>query len=255
MKKFVLLLCLSLFAFSLTAQDNYYFPTEEGTVLTYKNYNAKGKPDKNTSWYTYTINKVEKKGDVTHVFFTVNFEGKEKFVKDAPSEMKNIFDNMEVVIEKDVMKIEFFNSIVGKLTAAAISTSTGSGMTATTSGSSIKVFPLNAEVGATIPDTELKVNMSMSAQGINVSTTQTTSTYNSKVVAKEDITTPAGTFACIKISEKIKYTIGVGSMTMQNIDAGSNTWLAKNVGFVRMETLDKKGKLESYLLLDKIEKK
>ena len=248
MKKLALLFNLMLLAFGLTAQTNYYFPTEVGTVLTYKNFNAKGKVDKDTPWYTYTITKVEKKGEDTHIFFTVDFKDKEKL------DMKNVFDNLEVIIKKDVMEIEFFNSIVGKLFVASMS-SEFKDMSVSTSGSNMKYFPLNAETGATIPNTELKITMEMPVQGMNMQSVSIIGIYDSKIVAKEDLTTPAGTFTCLKVSEKLKNTTSMGGMVMQGTEQSNNTWLAKGIGFVKMETYDKKGKLESYLELEKIEKK
>jgi hypothetical protein len=67
--------------------------------------------------------------------------------------------------------------------------------------------------------------------------------YDRKVEAVEDVTTPAGTFSCYKLS----YT--VESKTMFTIIAKSTDWIAKRVGVVRSESFDKNGKLTGYMVL------
>ncbi len=71
---------------------------------------------------------------------------------------------------------------------------------------------------------------------------------NRKVDKFEKITTTAGTFDCVKISYDIEMKM------LFTIKASAIQWFAKNVGVVRQENYNKKGKLDSYSLITKITK-
>jgi len=64
-----------------------------------------------------------------------------------------------------------------------------------------------------------------------------------KVEAVEDMTTPAGTFSCYKVSYVMSMQM-MGNMKTKGID-----WFAKDVGVVRSESYSNDGKLASYTLL------
>jgi hypothetical protein len=66
--------------------------------------------------------------------------------------------------------------------------------------------------------------------------------YDRKVVAQEDVTTPAGTFKCYKMTSTIE------TKTMFSMVAKSTEWIALKVGIVRSETYDKNGKLMGYMV-------
>ena len=64
-----------------------------------------------------------------------------------------------------------------------------------------------------------------------------------KVEAVEDVTTPAGTFTCYKVSYVMTMQM-MGNMKSKGID-----WFAKDVGVVRSESYGNDGNLASYTLL------
>jgi hypothetical protein len=70
-----------------------------------------------------------------------------------------------------------------------------------------------------------------------------------KVVGKESVTTPAGTFDCFKITSnstiKTKTVVGI-TMEFSAIE-----WLAPKAAIVKSESY-KKGKLQGYTLLTKL---
>ena len=66
------------------------------------------------------------------------------------------------------------------------------------------------------------------------------------VEARESLTTSAGTFDCIKITQKETTKMIV------KIQATSKEWYAENIGMVRSESYNKKGKLTGYSVLTKI---
>ena len=101
-------------------------------------------------------------------------------------------------------------------------------------------YPSDLSVGQTLKDGEL--TMKVSSQGVPVMT-MVVKIYDRKVEAKEDVTTPAGSFSCYKMS----YTIE--TKTFMTIVARGIDWIAPKVGPVKSESYDKKGKLTGYTLL------
>lgn len=71
---------------------------------------------------------------------------------------------------------------------------------------------------------------------------------NRKVEGKESITTPAGTFDCIKISFDVETKIGF-KFSGKGIE-----WYNREVGMVKSESYNSKGKLQSYTQLEKVSK-
>jgi hypothetical protein len=101
-------------------------------------------------------------------------------------------------------------------------------------------FPADLGAGQTLSDGIITVKVSN--QGMTMMT-MVVRIYDRKVEAEEDMTTPAGTFSCYKMS----YTIETKAMF--TLVARCTDWVAMNVGSVRSETYDKNGKLMSYTVL------
>lgn len=101
MKKTIVTLLMALLVVPLMAQENYYFPAKKGARLTYKFYNAKGKPlkddFKNERWMTFTVDEVwpETNGAVMNV--TVRNQSYDRFAS-----VKSIARLMEDVSYGDV---------------------------------------------------------------------------------------------------------------------------------------------------------
>lgn len=73
--------------------------------------------------------------------------------------------------------------------------------------------------------------------------TITVNIINRKVEGTEEITTPAGTFSCVKIS----YDVVVKSI--MKISSKVIDWYAKDVGVVRSENYRSNGKLTGYSIM------
>ena len=71
---------------------------------------------------------------------------------------------------------------------------------------------------------------------------------NRKVEATESITTPAGTFDCVKMTYDVETKIGF------KITSKVEEWYAKGVGTVLSKTYNSKGKLQSYSQLTSMKK-
>jgi len=102
-------------------------------------------------------------------------------------------------------------------------------------------FPSNPVAGQTLPDAES--TMTVKVNGVQMMSTSIKST-NRKIEGFEDVTTPAGTYHCVKYSSDTE----VKSMMFKS-KGHSVMYMAKNVGTVKMESFDEKGKLQSKMLL------
>lgn len=102
-------------------------------------------------------------------------------------------------------------------------------------------FPSHMEVGQTLPDGRVSMKVSGAMAMLNM----TVNIINRKVEAFESISVPAGTFDCYKI------TFDTDVKSIVNVTTTTAEWVSKNVGMVRSESYDKKGKLTGYTVLSK----
>jgi hypothetical protein len=214
---------LSIFIFStvkISAQDcTIYFPSKPGTEVVMKSYSEK---DKVTS--TNKSKVVDVSGNTIKVE-TETFDDKDKplmkseftvtckngeFVMDLSGYLKGV--NMDAYKDMDV-KVETEDMHM----------------------------PANLKAGDVLDDGQMTIKVS-SKQGFPIMT-MTVKVYNRKVEAIENITTPAGSFECSKITYNIDTKVGL-SVKLTGIE-----WVSKNVGVVRSESYNTKGKLQGYTLL------
>lgn len=102
-------------------------------------------------------------------------------------------------------------------------------------------FPSNPVAGQLLPDEESSMTVTMNGMPLMTTKIKTT---NRKIEGTESVTTPAGTFSCIKYT----FDTEVAS-SMFKSKTKSTMYMAKNIGNVKMESYDEKGKLESKQLL------
>lgn len=101
-------------------------------------------------------------------------------------------------------------------------------------------LPADLHVGDELKGGEM--NISLATGGMTIMS-MTISIDSRKVEAIENITTPAGTFECYKVSYIISMQM-MGDMQTKGIE-----WFAKDVGVVRSESYGNNGQLASYTLL------
>jgi hypothetical protein len=116
--------------------------------------------------------------------------------------------------------------------------------------SSMIEYPINIEVGQTIPD----AIGTMSAEKAGKKMTMKYIYKDRKVEGKEDVTTPAGSWSCFKISNSVEVEMEIPGMdektkqmmkAMQgNMKTSTITWFAPDFGIVKMEMYTN-GKLSS----------
>ena len=225
----VLITGLLLSSLSCFAQDNcvFYFPTDENTVFEHTSYNRKGKVQ---GYSVHKVNAYEVNDGVT----TITAENEQYDKKD------NLVasGNYEVLCENNKFKFK-----IGEITTAAMGSEGMREMEMEMNADYISI-PANPKVGDELDEGTL--TMSVSGAGIpNMNTTVTLK--NRKVVGKETITVPAGTFDCIKLDYETEVK------TMMTIRTRTTEWYAKKVGVVRAEHYDKKGKIRGYTELTRLE--
>jgi hypothetical protein len=219
MKKSVFVLSAVLFFLFpvLKAQDcTFYFPTQKGKVLKYQYYDAKHKP---TTMMYYEVKDVQETSDGEKITLEQWFETQEGDVVDTF--LLNYYcKDGEFYID---MK-SFLSSMLGQY----------EGMDMEASSHDL-ALPAKMNVGDMLPDGE--VSVVIKNNGLKM-VTITSTVHNRKVEAKEKITTPAGTFECVKVTFDTDGKVG-----FMKTHAKGAAWYAKGIGTVKSEDYNKKGKL------------
>src|SRR5690606_9846727 len=104
-------------------------------------------------------------------------------------------------------------------------------------------FPKNMYPGQTLDDVTFSLKTSTSP---NLSMEVVSTLLDRKVEKKEQVTTPAGTFDCLKISGKRSTSMKIMGMNKNMGDPSVDyLWFAPGIGVIKQESYNGKGKLES----------
>jgi hypothetical protein len=215
-KKIIAFAALSFMAGTLTAQDCvFYFPSEVGTKVGYNYYSKPGKLE-GTSTLLVTDRKTENgnlKLDIRATVFDTH-------------EDTTISFNYAVWCDGDNFFIDM-RSFLGSMNLTELGdfkiTSTDMELPARmTPGQQLKDASFTLEMTGPIP--------------VTMSSTIT----NRKVDALEKVTTPAGTFDCIKVSYDTFSKVAFIKTEGRTVE-----WYTPDIGIVRSEYYDKKGKVTS----------
>lgn len=226
MKSIVIFAGLMLGLIAARAQEcTFYMPKTEGAEVELSSYNASDKlQSKNVQKITSV--KTTAEGTTASILSTA-FDAKGKKTSESTLEVRC----------KDGVFYFDLTSMLGNT-----GTTETEGMEMSITGENLEL-PSQLTVGATLKNA--RVNMSMTSGGIPIMNT-TVSITNRKVEAQEKLTTPAGTFDCYKISFDIESKMGFA------VKAKGVQWYAQEVGLVKAENYDTKGKLTGYQLLTAI---
>jgi hypothetical protein len=104
-------------------------------------------------------------------------------------------------------------------------------------------LPSDLQPGEQLNNGEVRINISNNGMTIMKTTIKIT---NRKVVDIENITTPAGTFQCAKI------TYDVETQSLVTTHSKGVEFISKQAGVVRSESYDSKDKLQSYSVLNSV---
>ena len=203
-----------------------YFPMNKGSLMETTSYNEKGKPQ---SICTIMIKDIGKNNNdvVLSLHSDITDEkGKSVAASDYEARCSNgsFMINMKSMISAD--QLHAWKDMNVTMEADDID------------------YPLDMAVGQQLKDAHLSVTTSMN--GMNLPGTKIDIT-NRKVESNESITTPAGTFDCMKITSNIKFKSIIG-YEMQSVE-----WVSKGNGVIKTESY-KGGKMKGYSLLTKLSK-
>ena len=231
MKKSIFILLAAFFMLGISnlfsQECVFYSPVEKGTVLKHSNYDKK---DKLTGTTTQTVidNYVEEGTQV--IKLRNEYQG---------VDMDSVFMTELELKCKDGKYYVDMESYIGESTLTPYSDME------TTFEVENMTIPAELKVGEVLDNG--KITVTISNNGMKILTISV-NISNRKVEAKEDITTRAGTFECYKISYDIS------TKMLITIKASTVEWYAKNVGVVRSESYNKKGKLTGYTVLTEFQK-
>ncbi|MEM9829799.1 MAG: hypothetical protein AAF944_04135 [Bacteroidota bacterium] len=235
MKNIVLTL-LSLFllsgAFAQECEGNFY-RMEPGSVFHFTYYDKK---DKVETRQENTVTEVDKSnGELEATINTKIFDKKDKLVTEGSFVV--ICEGSGVKVDmSQMMRMDQFESMEGMDAEVE---------------SDYVVLPSDMSVGQELPDSKTTIKLNMGGSGAGMMSNEVVMT-DRKVVGQEEITTPAGTFDCFKISYTTKVNMKVMGMDRTMAYPGVH-WFARNIGMVKSESYNQKGDLDSYMLLTKLD--
>ncbi|MGK7396715.1 MAG: TapB family protein [Candidatus Cyclobacteriaceae bacterium M3_2C_046] len=228
-KLFVLIISLlALYQPELLAQCNPFYNFKEGTEFEMHSYNAK---DKLEGRMVSKVKSFSKTGqDYSAVIQTELYDKKDKLINTGEYEVK---------CENGIIKMDMSRFIPEESMKAFEQAEV------TVSGDYMEL-PSNLEVGKSLKDGMTKVEVNTGSGLANM--VMEMKMENRKVMGKEKITTPAGTFDAFKISYELN---GNTKMMGMNIPSSfkSVEYISEGFGAVRTESFNKKGKMVGYTVL------
>ena len=228
MKKILVFTVLICFMAAAHGQET-FFPTKEGTVLVYKTFDKKSKE---TGSIRYTIEKVSISGndmDISYLVESSDSRGASLYTDKITIQQRDgrLYMDMSNMVNKDAFQQD------GEIPAELEIT-----------GNKMEI-PVGIQPGQTLPDASVVMAMKMGFVSMKMAADIT----NRKVDAIEDVTVPAGTFKCYKLSGDVSATVMGMNVKTSNLD-----WYAKGIGLIRSESYDKSNKLQSFIQLTELRK-
>ncbi len=230
-KLFFLFLLVTVLISSVKSQDcTVYFPEKIGTEMETTAYDKKGKVTSISRFKILEVNQTEKGQEIRAESEIEIPDEKDPVVRKSEvvfyCKDGKFYIDMEQYL-KD-MNMEAYESMDISMESQDME------------------LPANPKAGDVLEDG----NLTVVVRNNNVKlVTMTIDIVNRVVESIEEVTTPAGTFECFKLNYDVKSKIGFIKQNYKN-----SVWYAKEVGAVKSEIYDKKGKLNGTTLLTKFRK-
>jgi len=222
-KLFIIIVSIITSAWSVSAQ-NIFFPSKQGMKLVYVNMNEKGKPE---SFTRQTILSVVGAGDNMVInYLSQVLDKNQNQIGDTPIEIP-----MTVTVNDGVVELDMRNF-----------GSPGTESFIEIEGDKLRIPP-TLTPGDKLEDVNFIITLNM---GFKIRTE--VSLIDQECLAIEEITVPAGVFECHKVTQTSH-----AKVMRQTAKTTIITWYAPNVGTVKSETYNEKGKLQSSTELFSIE--
>lgn len=235
MKSFILTLIFVIAAMGMHAQDCkgfYYFTDNSETVMT-----VYDKKSKESGKLTYKVSNVTKTGNTTSANFT--------------SEM---VDEKGKILTKGAGKFKCVAGIVmvdAKISMPQENMAAYKDMDVKAEETFIE-YPTNLSAGQSLKDVNFM--MDVYNKGSAFSTVNFSET-NRKVVGKETVTSPAGTWECWKITYDAQFKATMAAVKIGiPFNLRATEWFAPGFGIVKTESFSKNGKLLGSTLITSVKK-
>lgn len=225
MKRIQILLTTLFISILTFSQDcDVYIPNEVGSELEQTHYDKKGKVSGISKQTVKEIKEVEGGIEFSVHQLHTDEKGKNPIEADLEFECKGgvFYVDMDAYVNQEQMKA--YEDMDMKVTTTEMG------------------FPKNPQIGQTLKDGNVTIKINGP-----IPMTMTVDIVNRKIEAIEDITTPAGTFSCVKIVEDVKTKMGF------SYEIHSVAWYSLGVGTVKSESY-RKGKLSTSTLLTAVKK-
>ncbi len=205
-----------------------YVPTEEGTQWEITNYDKKGKP---TGKIAYELMEKEVAGNtITFTIKSITYDKKDEevYTNTFTAKCEDGKFDFNMAFKMDGSSMQAYQNMNVDIDA-----------------SDLEIPAMDETVGTNLKDGSLKMNIN-TGNALNLN--MTVFVTDRKIEAKEKTTTSAGDFDCIVLSQN------VSTKFLFKMEGASKEWYAPEVGMVRSESYNKKGKLTGYSELTKLEK-
>jgi len=224
MKRIVFFIVSVVMTTGVISAQSIFFPSKQGLKLVYANIDTKGKIESYTS---QTISKVEGSGDnLTITYVGQVLDKNRKPVSDPPIEVPYTVTVSNGVVEWDM------KSFAAPGTEAFIEIE----------GDKLRI-PSTLSSGDKLDDAKFTMTVNM---GFKIRTEILLT--DQQCLAIEDVTVPAGTFKCHKVTQTNIATVMRKTVTTKTI-----SWYAFGIGTVKSESYNDKGKLQSSMELYSME--
>jgi len=214
-------LTITMFGIAMDAGQNTFFPSKAGMALTTANNDAKGNLE---SYSVLTIKDVDGSGKNMAITYGISALDKNRnpLLKDSLGDM-----TYKVLIKDGVVIMDINQMIPAQIREQGV-------LKMEVTGTPMEL-PNNLKPGQSLKDSEVTIAINVGIMKLN-----TVVKTEGECLAIEDVKVPAGTFKCHKISQKITTTAVVITTTQTTV-----SWYAPNIGTVKTETYDDKGRLTS----------
>ena len=207
------------------AQDlsQVFFPSKEGTILTYTN--VQGSTVLTQVDSVASISGTFNEGSAVVVSRLLDADGSTKQKFNVPV----TFKQNEVIVNMYSLMLEVIDSMTKQMAEAEGKEAVDITKQIEVNGETCGI-PAVLEKGMKLPDYDVEIKIAFMKMKFKA--------RDRSVSGEETITTPAGTFKCFVVEESMKV-----SMAFLNEKTRTKTWYAYGIGEVRQETYDSKGKL------------
>lgn len=212
---------LNISIYSKAQTCNSYFNFKKGSKMEMTSYDKKNKP---TLVMKYEIKDIKSIGG--SLKYTINYQTFDPKGK----EMANT--TMESSCKNGVYETEL-RSFGGEMMP------TDANMKVNVTGDKV-LYPSKLNVGDKLQDAAINVKTEMNGMTLMNMNVQVT---DREIVSQESLTTPAGTFDCLKISYTVNFKM-MGQRSSKTIE-----YIAKGLGLIKTESYNEKGKLTGVTIL------